>query len=102
MFIPGQEPTTSIGVPSPPIHQDLRVVLPTSILMVLFLIVGSTLFVWSYRRKKLQKDGSGDMAESPSTTQIQNQENQRQQYSALSANTPSTQDTSTYKQESAG
>ncbi|ROT63266.1 Down syndrome cell adhesion molecule-like protein [Penaeus vannamei] len=47
-----------------------------------------------------ERGSSGGIAESPSTAQIQNQQNQHQQYSALPANTPSTQDTSTNKDSS--
>nr|XP_053629726.1 uncharacterized protein LOC128686726 isoform X1 [Cherax quadricarinatus] len=47
-----------------------------------------------------ERGGSGGMAESPSTAQIQNQQNQHQQYSALPVTTPSTQDTATNKESS--
>ena len=47
-----------------------------------------------------ERSGSEGIAESPSTAQIQNQQNQHQQYSALPPTTPSTQDTATNKESS--
>lgn len=47
-----------------------------------------------------ERNGSEGIAESPSTAQIQNQQNQHQQYSALPPTTPSTQDTATNKESS--
>ncbi|XP_066972085.1 cell adhesion molecule Dscam1 [Macrobrachium rosenbergii] len=89
-----------VGTASPPLYQDLRVVIPAAVVVVIVIEVIMAIVCVFRRRKMRERGGSGGMAESPSTAQIQNQQNQHQQYSALPANTPSTQDTATNKDSS--
>ncbi|KAK4293506.1 hypothetical protein Pmani_033801, partial [Petrolisthes manimaculis] len=89
-------------VASPPLYQDLRVVIPAAVVVVIVIEVIMAI-ICVFRRRKLRERGEteGMMAESPSTAQIQNQQNQHQQYSALPpTTTPSTQDTPTNKESS--
>ncbi|XP_071523417.1 receptor-type tyrosine-protein phosphatase F-like [Panulirus ornatus] len=86
--------------PSPPLYQDLRVVIPAAVVVVIVIEVIMAIVCVFRRRKMRERGGSEGMAESPSTAQIQNQQNQHQQYSALPAATPSTQDTNTNKESS--
>ncbi|XP_042239240.1 Down syndrome cell adhesion molecule-like protein Dscam2 isoform X3 [Homarus americanus] len=94
------EDGSSGGVTSPPLYQDLRVVIPAAVVVVIVIEVIMAIVCVFRRRKMRERGGSGGMAESPSTAQIQNQQNQHQQYSALPATTPSTQDTATNKESS--
>ncbi|XP_069971593.1 cell adhesion molecule Dscam1 [Penaeus vannamei] len=99
VLLPGEDGAKDRAI-SPPLYQDLRVVIPAAVVVVIVIEVIMAIVCVFRRRKMRERGSSGGIAESPSTAQIQNQQNQHQQYSALPANTPSTQDTSTNKDSS--
>ncbi|XP_050698368.1 cell adhesion molecule Dscam2-like isoform X2 [Eriocheir sinensis] len=95
-----REEGSGAGAASPPLYQDLRVVIPAAVVVVIVIEVVMAVVCVFRRRKMRERSGSEGIAESPSTAQIQNQQNQHQQYSALPPTTPSTQDTATNKESS--